>query len=277
MKKVLCMLLVLMLCAGYAGAECYVSVADLRRQVETSGWDKGDVVIPAVEKVPVLTLQADAQTLDNPLVLTVGAFDEAKSGKFVNAVRYGKTPSHTALVNGLTLEEAQTILNDELNRLVGKSIDDYGLIWTEIAEWKSMETWLLYYGQKFYGLTSFGHSTSLTIDVRSQDYHHLIIPHYKVKEVIYEDIPMLAWAGIQEAVEREMHSRPQITAASLELGYLMQAADEGGCLIPVWHLGLTVPSGFEESYFSAQTGEPIQWKGNRYIVPAAFGWNAVNK
>lgn len=202
MKKVLCMMLMLMLCAGCAEAESYVSVADLRRQVETSGWDKGDVVIPAVDKVPVLTLQADAQAQDNPLVLTAGAFDEAKSGKFVNAVRYGKTPSHTALVNGLTLEEAQAILNDELNQLVGKSIDDYGLIWTEIAEWKNMETWLLYYGQKFYGLTVFAHSSALTIDVRTQDYHHLIIPHHEVKEVIYEDIPLLAWTGIQEAVER---------------------------------------------------------------------------
>ena len=37
MKKVLCMLLVMMLCAGCACAEGYVSVADLRQQVEETG------------------------------------------------------------------------------------------------------------------------------------------------------------------------------------------------------------------------------------------------
>ena len=155
MKKVLCMLLVMMLCAGCACAEGYVSVADLRQQVEEMRWDKCEVILPAVDAVPVFTVQADALAQDNPLVLTGGPFDEAQSGTFVNSVRYGNTPSHTALVNGLTLKEAQFILNDELTQLVGKSIDDYGLIWTEIAEWKNMETWLLYYGQKFFGLTSF--------------------------------------------------------------------------------------------------------------------------
>ena len=56
MKKVLCMLLVMMLCAGCACAEGYVSVADLRQQVEETGWDKGEVILPAVDKFPVVTL-----------------------------------------------------------------------------------------------------------------------------------------------------------------------------------------------------------------------------
>ena len=58
MKKVLCMLLVMMLCAGCACAEGYVSVADLRQQVEETGWDKGEIIIPAVDKFPVVTVQA---------------------------------------------------------------------------------------------------------------------------------------------------------------------------------------------------------------------------
>lgn len=275
MKKVLCMLLIMMLCAGCACAEGYVSVADLRQQVEVTGWDKCEVILPAVDAVPVFTLQADALAQDNPLVLTVGTFDEAQSGKFVNSVRYGKSPSHTALVNGLALEEAQVILNDELIRLVGKSMDDYGLIWTEIAEWKNMETWLLYYGQKFFGLTSFAHSTSLTMDVRTQDYHHLIIPHYEAKEIVYEDVPLAAWSVIEEAVEKYLSSHKRGTPETLELGYLMQENGEDSLLVPVWHLGLTMPGGFEEVYFSAQTGEEVPWRGNKYILPEPFGWDTA--
>ena len=272
MKKVLCMLLVMLLCAGCACAEGYVSVADLRQQVEETDWEKGEVILPDVDKVPVVTLQADALAQDNPLVLTVGSFDESESGKFVNSVRYGKMPSHTALVNGLTLEEAQIILNDELTRLIGKSVNDYGLIWTEIAEWKNMETWLLYYGQKFFGLTSFAHSTSLTMDVRTQDYHHLIIPHYDAKEIVYEDVPLAAWPVIEEAVEKYLSSHKRGTPETLELGYLMQENGEDGLIIPVWHLGLISSNGFEEVYFSAQTGEEVPWRGNQYILPEPFGW-----
>ena len=56
MKKVLCMLLIMMLCAGCACAEGYVSVADLRQQVEETGWDKCEVILPAVDAVPVFTV-----------------------------------------------------------------------------------------------------------------------------------------------------------------------------------------------------------------------------
>ena len=140
MKKVLCMLLVMMLCAGCACAEGYVSVADLRQQVEETGWDKGEIIIPAVDKFPVVTLQADSQAQDNPLVVTVGTFDESQSGRVVVSTRYGRTPPYTTLHNGFVLEAAQKVLNDELNRLLGKDIEDYGLIWTEIANgatWKA--------------------------------------------------------------------------------------------------------------------------------------------
>lgn len=273
-KGLFVLLLTLLLCAGYASAEKYVTVSELRQQA-AKGWDKGEVIIPALDKVPVLTLQADSQSQDNPLVLTVGTFDEAQSGKFVRSVRYGKTPSHTALANGLSLEQAQTILNDELNRLVGKGIDDYGLIWTEIAEWKNMETWLLYYGQKFFGLTSFGSCTSLTIDVRSQDYHHLILPHYEAKEIVWEDVPLAAWPVIEEAVETYLSSHKHATPEALELGYWVRENASEGLLVPVWHLGLTTPDGFQEVCFSAQTGEEVQWSGKEYLLPEPFGWETA--
>lgn len=275
-KRLFVLLMTLLLCAGYASAEAYVTVSELRRQA-ANGWDKGEVIIPTVDKVPVLTLQAGSQSQDNPLMLTVGTFDESQSGKFVKSVRYGKTPSHIALTNGLTLEKAKTILNDELNRLVGKAIDDYGLIWTEIAEWKNMETWLLYYGQKFFGLTSFGHNTSLTIDIRTQDYHHLIIPHYEAKEIIYEDVPLAAWPVIKEAVEKYLSSHKSGTPESLELGYLVQENGSEELLVPVWHLGLTGPDGFKEVNFSAQTGAEIEWIGDKYLFPELFGWETAQK
>ena len=107
MKKVLCMLLVMMLCAGCACAEEYVSVAELRQQVEETGWDKGEVILPAADKFPVVTLQADAQAQDNPLVVTVGTFDESQSGRFAASTRYGRTPPYTTLHNGFVLEAAQ--------------------------------------------------------------------------------------------------------------------------------------------------------------------------
>ena len=105
MKKVLCMLLVMMLCAGCACAEGYVSVADLRQQVEEMAWDKGEVILPAADKFPVVKLQADAQAQDNPLVVTVGTFDESQSGRFVVSTRYGRTPPYTTLHNGFRGQE----------------------------------------------------------------------------------------------------------------------------------------------------------------------------
>lgn len=275
-KRLFVLLMTLLLCAGYASAEAYVTVSELRRQA-ANNWDKGEVIIPAVDKVPVLTLQAGSQSQDNPLMLTVGTFDESQSGKFVKSVRYGKTPSHVALTNGLTLEKAQTILNDELNRLAGKGIDDYGLIWTEIAEWQNMETWLLYYGQKFFGLTSFGPNTSLTIDIRTEDYHHLILPYYEEKEIIYEDVPLAAWPVIKDAVETYLGSHKSASSETLELGYMVWKNDSEEWLVPVWHLGLTTPDGFQEVNFSAQTGEEVEWIGDKYLFPELFGWETAQK
>ena len=273
MKKVLCMLLVMMLCAGCACAEGYVAVADLRQQVEETDWEKGEVILPAADKFPVVTLQADSQAQDNPLVVTVGTFDESQSGRFVVSTRYGRTPPYTTLHNGFVLEAAQKVLNNELNRLLGKSIEDYGPIWTEIAKWGNMESWLLYYGQRINGATCF--NAGLTMDIRTRNYHHLIIPHYEVKETVYDDVPLAAWPVIEEAVEKYLSSHKRGTPETLELGYLMQENGEENLLVPVWHLGLTMPGGFEEVYFSAQTGEEVQWRGNKYILPETFGWDEV--
>ena len=273
MKKVLCMLLVMMLCAGCACAEGYVSVADLRQQVEEMRWDKCEVILPAVDAVPVFTVQADALAQDNPLVVTVGTFDESQSGRFVVSTRYGRTPPYTTLHNGFVLEAAQKVLNDELNRLLGKDIEDYGLIWTEIAKWGNMESWLLYYGQRINGATCF--NAGLTMDIRTRNYHHLIIPHYEVKETVYDDVPLAAWPVIEESVEKYLSSHKRGTPETLELGYLMQENGEENLLVPVWHLGLTMPGGFEEVYFNAQTGEEVQWRGNKYLLPEPFGWDTA--
>ena len=273
MKKVLCVLLVMMLCAGCACAEGYVSVADLRQQVEETGWDKCEVILPAVDAVPVFTVQADALAQDNPLVVTVGTFDESQSGRFVVSTRYGRKPPYTTLHNGFVLEAAQKVLNNELNRLLGKSIEDYGLIWTEIAKWSNMESWLLYYGQKINGATCF--NAGLTMDIRTRNYHHLIIPHYEVKETVYDDVPLAAWPVMTESVEKYLNSHKRGEPETLELGYLMQENGEEDLLIPVWHLGLTMPGGFEEVYFSAQTGEEVPWRGNKYILPETFGWDTA--
>lgn len=269
-KRLFALGLALLLWAGCAYAGDFTTVSELRRQA-AGGWERGEVRIPEVERVPVLTVRSSET--EDPLVLTIGVFDETQSGAFVQAVRYGKQPSHTALAGGLTLEEAQAALNGELQRLVGKSTEDYGLIWTEIAQWQNMETWLLYYGQKFYGLTSFSHG--LTMDARTQDYHHLIIPHAQAQEIIFDDVPLISWPAVQKSVETYLDARRQGVPESLELGYLMPRADSVGMLVPVWHLGLTMPGGFEEVYFSAQTGEEILWKGNAYLLPEPFGWEAV--
>ena len=273
MKKVLCMLLVMMLCAGCACAEGYVSVADLRQQVEEMRWDKCEVILPAVDAVPVFTVQADALAQDNPLVVTVGTFDESQSGRFVVSTRYGRKPPYTTLHNGFVLEAAQKVLNNELNRLLGKSIEDYGLIWTEIAKWGNMESWLLYYGQRINGATCF--NAGLTMDIRTRKYHHLIIPHYEVKETVYDDVPLAAWPVIEETVEQYLSSHKRGTLETLELGYLMQENGEENLLVPIWHLGLISPGGFEEVYFSAQSGEEVQWRGNKYPLPEPFGWDTA--
>lgn len=269
-KRLFALWLALMLCIGCAHAEDWVTVGQLRQQA-AGGWERGEVRIPEVEKVPVFVVRSgDAE---DPLRLSVGVFDEAQSGAFVQSTRYGKRPSHTALTGGLTLQEAQAILNDELQRLVGKTTDDYGLIWTEIAQWKHMETWLLYYGQKFYGLTSFSHG--LTLDARTQDYHYLIIPHAQAQEILLDDVPLLSWPAVRESVEAYLDERGQCTPESLELGYLMPRADSVGVLVPVWHLGLTTPGGYQEVYFSAQTGAEIPWKESAYLLPEPFAWEAV--
>ena len=50
-----------------------------------------------------------------------------------------------------------------------------------------------------------------------------------------------------------------------------------GLLVPVWHLGRIISDGFEEVCFSAQTGEEVQWTGNKYILPELFGWEKAKK
>lgn len=270
--KFVAVFLVWVFFTGWAHAEDYVTITELRKQAE-SGWETCEVLLPAVDQIPVAMVQADALGQENPLVMTVGTFDETVSGRFITSIRYGRKPSHTALKNGLALEEAQSILNDELHRLVAKSMDDYGLIWTEIAEWANMETWLLYYGQKFFDLTCY--NTSLTMDVRTQEYHHLIIPHYEAAEILHDDVPLAPWAVIAESIEKYLSTHKRGTPETLELGYLMQENGSAGLLIPVWHLGLIVPNGFEEVYFSAQTGEEVPWRGNRYHLAEPFSWDAI--
>lgn len=270
-KGLLILLLGLSLCAGRAVAEEPATVSELRRQA-ASGWDKCEVLIPDVEKVPVFTLRTNAQ--EEPLVLEAGVFDEAQSGKFVASVRYGKTPPYTALRNGLTLEEAQSVLDRELNSHTGKGVEAYGLIWTEIARWQNMETWLLYYGQKFFGLTAFNFST-LTMDARAPECYYMIVPLCEVGEIVWEDAPLASWATVKAAVEAYLLSREGGTPETLELGYLMLEDDLEVWMLPVWRLGLQTSGGFEEAYFSAQTGAEARWKGDGYMLPEPFGWEAL--
>lgn len=102
-----------------------------------------------------------------------------------------------------------------------------------------------------------------------------VLVHYEVKETVYDDVPLAAWPVIEEAVEKYLSSHKRGTPETLELGYLMQENGEEDLLVPVWHLGLTMPGGFEEVYFSAQTGEEVPWRGNKYILPAPFGWDTA--
>ena len=169
----------------------------------------------------------------------------------------------------MTLEAAQTILNSELNRLIDKRIEDYGLIWTEIAEWAEMETWLLYYGQRFSDLTCF--NAALTMDIRNETYHHMIIPYWEIEQVIYEDVPLASWSVLMNSVGAFLSSRKDAKAEILELGYLMEEKNQDHLLIPVWRLSYVSSSGYNECYFSAQTGEQLLWEAE-YILPEPFGW-----
>lgn len=268
LRRTLPLVLALAMGLGCASAEEYVSVAQLRQQAQ-QGWSGGEVSIPEIDKFPVLTVVSDEVVPDNPYVLTVGAFDETVSGTFQNSVRHGKAPSRTELKNGLSLTAAQSILNDELNRLLGRSLDDYALIWTEIAEWKNMETWLLCYGQKFNGLTCF--DAALTMDVRTDAYHHLIIPHWRADRTIHEDVPLAAWPAVMDSVDAFLRTKQGVEVEMIELGYLMREADKEQMIVPVWRLSWTSSGGYDECYFSAQTGEKLVWEAG-YVIPEPFGW-----
>ena len=271
-KRGMALFFVLVIGMGCAHAQAYVSVADLRQQAMASPIE-AEVLIPSVNQVPVLAVGPDESAKEQPLVITVGSFDESASGRFQESTRYGKTPSHTALTNGLSLEAAQALLDEELKRLLDKTIDDYGLIWTEIAEWKNMETWLLYYGQRFEGLTCF--SAGLTMDARNEAYRHMIIPHFEEKKRLYDDVPLAAWPVIKESVDAFLSEHKAVKPDTLELGYWMRESGQESVLVPVWRLDYTSPSGYAECYFSAQTGEAIVWE-NEYLLPEPFGWDAAS-
>lgn len=265
--KVLALVLIMALFVSCASAENYVNVVELRQQVD-QGWEKGDVVIPPVEQMPVMSVVPDDTELANPYVVTIGTFDENASGKFQTSTRYGRKPPYTGLTAGLTLSEAQSLLDNELNNLFGNTLDDYSLIWTEIAKWKNMETWLLYYGQKFEGITCF--NAGLTMDARTETYRHMIIPHWKTKQAIYNDVPLADWQEVQKHVDAFLQGKSAAESIVLELGYLMQEAEAR--LVPVWHLSYVTSGGYTEAYFSAQTGEHLIYWMNEYQVPEPFGW-----
>lgn len=271
-KRGLALFLILVVAMGCAHAQTYVSIADLRRQTQAEPTD-WEVLIPITNQVPVLAVGPDDSAEKQPLVITVGSFDESASGRFQESTRYGRTPSHTALTNGLSLEAAQALLDDELKRLLNKTIDDYGLIWTEIAEWKNMETWLLYYGQRFESMTCF--NIGLTMDARNEAYRHMIIPHFEEKKRIYDDVPLAAWPVVMESVHDFLSQHKAVKADTLELGYLLRESGQDSVLVPVWRLDYMAPNGYGESYFSAQTGEAIVWE-SEYLLPEPFGWEAAS-
>lgn len=260
-KMMMVWLLILLLCTGAAQAQSRVTVQQLRQQAPQT-WELGNLVLPQTDSVPVMTV-----AVGDPLAFTQGTFDESLSGRFVESNRYGRIPPHTALKNGLTLESAQALLNDELQRHTGLTLDDYGLIWTEIAEWKEMETWLLYYGQRFSGLTCF--EAGLTMDARTETYRHMIIPKWQIQDTLFEDVPLADWSTIEAKVRQKLSGRVADQVV-LELGYL---PDNKQRLVPVWLLGWQSPKGYEQCYFSAQTGEALTyWKG-AYDLPEPFGWH----
>lgn len=271
-KRGLALFLILVVAMGCAHAQTYVSIADLRRQTQAEPTD-WEVLIPITNQVPVLAVGPDDSAEKQPLVITVGSFDESASGRFQESTRYGRTPSHTALTNGLSLEAAQALLDDELKRLLNKTIDDYGLIWTEIAEWKNMETWLLYYGQRFESMTCF--NIGLTMDARNEAYRHMIIPHFEEKKRIYDDVPLAAWPVVMESVHDFLSQHKAAKPDTLELGYLLRESGQDSVLVPVWRLDYMAPNGYGESYFSAQTGEAIVWE-SEYLLPEPFGWEAAS-
>ncbi len=253
------MILLLTLCSSMALAQP-VTVQELRQQLPQD-WNAGEILLPELEKVPVAVVDPP-----EAIRFSAGTFDESASGSFVRSSRYGSTPPRTALKNGLTLQQVQQIMNDELQARLGLSAAEYGPIWTEIAEWKQMETWLLYYGQRFFGLTCF--DAGLTIDARTESYRYMIVPHWRVREVTEEDVPLAAWETVRENVEQKL-AEQALENVVLELGYLLS---EQQALAPVWMLSGVAPSGYTSWYFSAQTGKKIVWLGKAYAVPEPFGW-----
>lgn len=277
----LAILLAVTLCVGSAGAEAYVSVLELREQAEQS---EETILIPDIDRVPILTVSTAEQTWNEiagaeirpegtVLRVSVGTFDV--SGKFLESVRQGKHPSHTELKNGLTLEQAQSLLDKALNALVGQSLNDYGLIWTEIASWESMETWLFNYGKKYQGLTLF--SDQLTFDARDEERYFIIIPNTMEERVVYEDVPLAGLETLRASIMAFEEEQPIQELQDIELGYLPYMQGNEMLLVPVWRMDFIAKRGYDSCYFSAQTGEPLIFnsKTGLYDVPEALTWNMV--
>lgn len=279
----LAILLALTLCMGSAGAEAYVSILELRVEAEQSG---EPMLIPDIDRVPILTVSAveqkwnetagaEIKSEETGIRVSVGTFDESVSGGFLESVRQGRRPSHTELTNGLTLEQAQSLLDKELHALAGQSLNDYGLIWTEIASWENMETWLFNYGKKYQGLTLF--SDQLTFDARGEQSYLILIPNAMEERIVYEDVPLADLAVLEASVEafEKSHSIKEIQG--IELGYLPYAQGNETLLMPVWRMDFVTGRGYDCRYFSAQTGEPLAFnsKTGLYDLPEALTWNMV--
>lgn len=282
-KSWLAILLALTLCMGSAGAEAYVSILELRVEAEQSG---EPMLIPDIDRVPILTVSAveqkwnetagtEIKSEETGIRVSVGTFDESASGGFLESVRQGKRPSHTELKNGLTLEQAQSLLDKELHALAGQSLNDYGLIWTEIASWENMETWLFNYGKKYQGLTLF--SDQLTFDARGEQSYLILIPNAMEERIVYEDVPLADLAALEASVEafEKSHSIKEIQG--IELGYLPYTQGNETLLMPVWRMDFVTGRGYDCRYFSAQTGEPLAFnsKTGLYDLPEALTWNMV--
>ena len=261
--KVLTLLLVLTIGFCGASAESYVSVVELREQTQ-AGWNGDMLVVPDVDHLPVISVEKE-----KPVTIVSGTFDENESGSFCQSVRYGSTPPRTELKNGLKLSDAEMLLENELNNRFGKSLSEYDLLWTEIAEWKNMETWLLYYGQKFHNVTCF--NIGITMDARTETYRHIVAEGCQKADVVYTDVPLAEWSKIQQIVDKFLQKRSSAENKVLELGYLLQ--EDKGLLIPVWHLSYITSTGYKEAYFNAQNGETVTyWKGN-YQFPELVVWD----
>lgn len=281
----LALLLAATLCIGSACAQTYVPISELRAQAQEEQ-ELGEILIPEVEETPVLAIQriqqawnedtgATVRVEDNGLRATVGTFDESVSGRFLEAVRQGKHPSHTELNNGLTLEEAQRLLDAELQALVNQTLSDYGLIWTEIATWENQETWLFNYGRKYHGLTLF--SDGLTFDARGENSYLLIVPSAAEERVVYEDVPLAGLREIKASVEGFLNQHKIKEIQGIELGYLPCEAQGETLLAPVWRLDFIAGEGYESRYFSAQTGALLDFDSTSglYDLPDILTWDAV--